>query len=277
MAPFLSYVDKGTDPARTPLVLVHGHPFDHTMWTPQTEAFATGRRVIAPDLRGYGASPVTPGVTPLSRFARDIEELLDDLGVDAFVLAGLSMGGQIAMECCARFGDRVRGLVLADTFASPETPAGRTARHETADRLLREGMRGYADEVLDKMVAPDADARVRAHVHRMMAATPPEGAAAALRGRAERPDYRPLLARLTVPTLIVVGADDEFTPVSDAQALHALVPDSELRVVEGCAHMPNLERPQEFNAALADLLARVDGTGRTGERSTDRVAGLVGG
>ncbi|MEU8649512.1 alpha/beta hydrolase [Streptomyces sp. NPDC048737] len=266
MAPFLAYEDKGTDTAgRIPLVLVHGHPFDRTMWAPQLEAFAPARRVIVPDLRGYGASPVTPGRTLLSRFAEDIEDLLDDLEVGAFVLAGLSMGGQIAMECLARLGDRVRGLVLADTFAEPETPAGRTARNALADRLLTEGMRGYADEVLLKMVAPHAPPPVKAHVHRMMTSAPPEGAAAALRGRAERPDYRPLLRRVTVPALVVVGADDEFTPVRDAETLHALLPDSTLRVIDGCGHLPNLERPAEFDAALAEFLARVDGD-RHGDR-----------
>ncbi|GGW53947.1 alpha/beta hydrolase [Streptomyces lucensis JCM 4490] len=263
MPPFLAYEDKGPGtPAtygRVPLVLVHGHPFDRTMWHPQLTEFSAGRRVIAPDLRGYGASPVTPGTVPLSRHAEDIAELLDHLGVDGFVLAGLSMGGQIAMECCARFGDRVRGLVLADTFPDPETPEGRVGRTAMADRLLAEGMRGYADEVLEKMVAPYADPDVRAHVHRMMTATPPEGAAAALRGRAERPDYRALLTRVRVPALVVVGADDTYTPVSDAEAMHAALPDSSLHVVEGAAHLPNLERPEEFNRALAGFLARLDG------------------
>ncbi|MCD7440390.1 alpha/beta hydrolase [Streptomyces lincolnensis] len=261
----LAYEDKGTDidtdteTSRVPLVLVHGHPFDRTMWDPQLAEFSAARRVIAPDLRGYGASPVVPGITRLSDFARDIEALLDDLKVDAFVLAGLSMGGQIAMDCYGRFGDRVHGLVLADTFPAEETPEGRRARNDMADRLLREGMRGYADEVLDRMVAPYAAPEVRAHVHRMMTAAPPEGAAAALRGRAERPDYRGLLTRVTVPALVVVGADDAFTPVSDAEDMHALLPDSTLRVIDGAAHMPNLERPEEFNAALGEFLARVDG------------------
>ncbi|MGC0330705.1 3-oxoadipate enol-lactonase [Streptomyces sp. SAI-170] len=258
MAPFLAYEDKGGDSSATPLVLVHGHPFDRTMWTPQIEAFSPERRVIAPDLRGYGASPVVPGITPLSLFARDIEELLDELKVDGFVLGGLSMGGQIAMACLDVLGDRVRGLLLADTFAEPETAEGKRVRNAMADRLLAEGMAGYADEVLEKMVAPYAHPDVKAHVHRMMTGTDPQGAAAALRGRAERPDYRPVLARVTVPSLVVVGTDDEYTPVSDAEALHAALADSVLHIVEGAAHMPNLERPEEFNAALAGLLARVD-------------------
>ncbi|MDC0770472.1 alpha/beta fold hydrolase [Streptomyces sp. HD] len=259
MTPSLAYEDiRGADASSTPLVLIHGHPFDRTMWSPQIEAFSTTRRVIAPDLRGYGASPVVPGITPLSVFAADIEDLLDDLKVETFVLAGLSMGGQIVMECYDRFPDRIRGLVLADTFPAAETAEGKRARGAMADRLLREGMRGYADEVLEKMVAPYADAQVKAHVHRMMTATPPEGAAAALRGRAERPDYRTLLTRVTVPALVVVGEDDAYTPVSDAQAMHTALPNSTLRVIEGAAHMPNLERPGEFNEALREFLAGID-------------------
>lgn len=259
MPSFLAYEDK--DPgysSRVPLVLVHGHPFDRTMWQPQLTEFAATRRVIAPDLRGYGASPVTPGKVPLARHAEDIADLLDHLGVDTFVLAGLSMGGQIAMECAARLDDRIRGLVLADTFPEAETPEGRRSREAMAGRLLAEGMRGYADEVLEKMVAPYADPEVKAHVHRMMTATSPEGAAAALRGRAERPDYRALLATLPVPALVVVGTDDTYTPVAGAEAMHAALPDSVLHVVEGAAHLPNLERPAEFNRALAEFLARLD-------------------
>ncbi|MEU1073159.1 MULTISPECIES: alpha/beta fold hydrolase [unclassified Streptomyces] len=242
-----TYTDRGTGDA---LLLVHGHPFDRTMWDPQTEEFARSHRVVAPDLRGYGSAPVTPGTTLLSDFAEDVLALADRLGLGRFLLGGLSMGGQIVMECYRLFPERISGLLLADTFPAAETPAGRTARREAADRLVREGMKPYADEVLEKMVAPYADAAVKARVHRMMTATDPEGAAAALRGRAERPDYRELLTTVTVPTLIVVGRDDTYTPVADAEAMHAAVPGSALVVVERAAHLPNLERPEEFNAAV---------------------------
>lgn len=242
-----TYTDRGSGDA---LLLVHGHPFDRTMWTPQVEAFARTHRVVVPDLRGYGSAPVTPGTTLLSDFAEDIRTLADRLGIARFALGGLSMGGQIVMECYRLFPERISSLVLADTFPAAETPAGKTARREMADRLVREGMKPYADEVLEKMVAPYADADVKAHVYRMMTATDPEGAAAALRGRAERPDYRELLTTVTVPTLVVVGRDDTYTPVADAEAMHAAVPGSTLVVVESAAHLPNLERPAEFNAAL---------------------------
>ncbi|WP_405792156.1 alpha/beta fold hydrolase [Streptomyces sp. NBC_01506] len=240
------------------LVLVHGHPFDRSMWRPQIETFAgPGRRVIAPDLRGYGEATVLPGKTTLTTFAWDIAALLDRLGVDRVVLGGLSMGGQIVLEFYRLFPERVRALVLADTFAAAETQPGKVARNAMADRLLREGMGPYADEVLTKMVAPhnvEALPAVAGHVRDMMRGAPPEGAAAALRGRAERPDYVGMLPRVAVPTLVVVGSEDEYTPVADARVMSDGIPDATLAVIEGAGHLPNLERRAEFDAALGAFL-----------------------
>jgi pimeloyl-ACP methyl ester carboxylesterase len=130
-----------------------------------------------------------------------------------------------------------------------------------ADRLVREGMAGYAHEVLDSMIAP-ATVRgmpdVAGHVLAMMLGTAPQGAAAALRGRAGRPDYTELLGAITVPVLVVVGDGDVFTPLSDARYMYERLPDARLAVIEGAGHMPNLERPEAFNRELAALLAEVD-------------------
>ncbi|GGM96323.1 alpha/beta hydrolase [Lentzea pudingi] len=249
----VGYDDEGTGEV---LVLVHGHPFDRTMWRPQVEHFsAKGWRVIAADLRGYGETTVVPGITPLDVFAADVAALLDHLGVERFVLGGLSMGGQIVMQCVQAFPERLKGVILADTFAQAETEEGRLDRNAMADRLLREGMSGYATEVKWKMVArhnPEAAEFVAGLMH----AAPPQGAAAALRGRAERPDHTETLATITVPTLVIVGSEDEFTPVKDAEYMSERVPGSTLVVVDGAAHMPNLERPEVFNRAVEELLAQ---------------------
>ncbi|GAA2976573.1 alpha/beta fold hydrolase [Streptomyces fulvorobeus] len=253
-----AYDDLGPS-SGPPVVLVHGHPFDRSMWRPQTEVLVrAGFRVVVPDLRGYGASGVVPGRTLLADFADDIAELLDHLGVQRAVVGGLSMGGQIAMEFHRGYGERVAGLVLADTSPVAETEEGRAVRIGMADRLLAEGMGGYADEVIGRMLAPYNVTElpdVAAHVLGMMRGTAPEGAAAALRGRAERPDYRESLAAARVPVLIVVGADDSYTPAADARVTHGLIPGSGLAVVERAGHMPNLEQPERFNAALLGFLA----------------------
>jgi pimeloyl-ACP methyl ester carboxylesterase len=110
------------------------------------------------------------------------------------------------------------------------------------------------------MVAPANIAALPAvarHVLAMMSATSPEGAAAALRGRAERPDYVELLSDIEVPTLVVVGRDDEFTPVDVARFMQERIPRSSLAVIDGAAHMPNLERSTEFNGALRHFLDSV--------------------
>jgi pimeloyl-ACP methyl ester carboxylesterase len=258
----LAYDDHGSGDA---LVLVHGHPFDRSMWRPQAERFAKSHRVIVPDLRGYGQSAVVPGITTLEEFARDIAGLLDRLGIGAFVLGGLSMGGQIVLEFHRLFADRIRGLVLADTFAQAETEDGRKARNAMADRLLAEGMDGYADEVLPRMVAPrtiEENPEVARHVLGMMRATSPEGAAAALRGRAERPDYTEMLPKIAVPTLVVVGSEDAYTPVADAEYMSTRIPGATLAVIDGAGHMPNLERPDEFGSVLEQLVFSSTESGR---------------
>lgn len=253
----IAYEDAGDGPA---VLLIHGHPFDHTMWRPQIDALARTHRVIAPDLRGYGRTTVVAGVTLLEEFARDLAALLDALGIETASVVGLSMGGQIAMAFVQLFPARVTALVLADTFAQLDRPEQRTGRFETADRIVREGMEEYAAELLPKMIAPASaqrDPAIAEHVSRMMRGTNPAGAAAALRGRALRQDYIPLLPSIDVPTLVVVGSEDEFTPVADAERMHAHLPDASVVVIEGCGHMPNLERADEFNERLEEFLASV--------------------
>jgi pimeloyl-ACP methyl ester carboxylesterase len=192
--------------------------------------------------------------------AADIAALLDELKIERAVLAGLSMGGQIVLEFYRLFSVRVRALVLADTTAQAETEAGKSLRRDTAARLLREGMSLYAEEMLPKMLSArtiEQQPAVAARLLAMMRKAPPVGAAAALRGRAERPDYVELLPCISVPALIVVGSDDTFTPVSDAEFMHERIPSAQLAVVAETGHMPNMEKPDEFNRVLVEFLQTV--------------------
>jgi len=243
------------------LLLVHGHPFNRSMWRPQhSVARESSWRLVTPDLRGYGETTIVPGKTTMAAFAADLAALLDHLEIREVVIGGLSMGGQIVMEFCRQYPERVRGLLLAATFPQAETEAGRLARNAMADRLLREGMRPYAAEVLGKMLAATSIQTlpaVAAQVTEMMQATDPAGAAAALRGRAERPPYDTTLARLAVPALVVVGDHDAYTSRQEAERMHNLLTGSELLWLEGVGHMPNLEAADLFNLGLVRLLQRV--------------------
>ncbi|HEV2675409.1 MAG TPA: alpha/beta hydrolase [Aliidongia sp.] len=252
----IGYDDAGS--GENALLLIHGHPFNRSMWHPQIAAVVdAGWRVVVPDLRGYGETTVVPGKTTLDRFVADLVAVLDHLCVGRVVVGGLSMGGQIAMEFCRLHAERVRGLMLAATFPQAETDEGKRGRNAIADRLLREGMGAYAEEVLGKMVAPGSIAAlpdVAQHVLGVMRASDPVGAAAALRGRAERPPYINTLAALDVPALVVVGDQDAYTSRADADRMRDLLKRAELLWLEGVGHMPNLESTAAFNAALVRLL-----------------------
>lgn len=242
------------------VVLLHGHPFNRTMWREQVKSLGQRYRVIAPDLPGYGESTPIPGKIGMDEMARYVARLLDALHIGPVVLGGLSMAGQIVLEFARLFPERLRALILADTAAQAETDAGRLYRNAIADRILTEGMSGIAAESLPKMLAPESvrtNPALGERVMAMMLGTSPIGAAAALRGRAERRDHVAFLREIAVPTLVIVGSLDEYTPVSDAELLQREIPDAQLVVIEGVGHMPNIEAPDSFNSAVAAFLQHI--------------------
>lgn len=254
----LAYDDHpGPRPA---VVLLHGFPLDRTLWHHQVAALAGQYRLIVPDLRGHGASEAVPGVATMDDFADDLAALLDHLGVDQVVLGGLSMGGYIAFAFWRRYRARVLGLVLVDTRAQADTEEGRRGREEIARLAEEQGAAAVAERNLPKLLAP-ATYRERpelvAEVRRMIAATPPAGIAAASRGMAERPDSLPTLATITVPVLVIVGAEDQLTPPADAELMAQRLPQAELVVVPGAGHLAPLEQPERVTSALRAWLERL--------------------
>jgi 3-oxoadipate enol-lactonase len=247
----------------TPVVLIHGHPFDHTMWAPQIAAFSGLYQVITPDLRGYGKSALPDtAATTFEDYATDVLGLMDSLRIDSFHLGGLSMGGQIIMEIFRQAPERVKSLIFADTFAGLDTPQAKDARNKAATKLENEGMAGYADEVISKMITPahvKSQPKVAAHVLKMMKSTSPLAAATAMRARSERIDYLNIvLPEIDIPTLVIVGRDDEFTPVAKAEELKKNLHNCKLVIIDDAGHMPNLEQPEQFNKVVLDFLDGLD-------------------
>ena len=250
----LAYDDTG---AGLPLVLLHGFPFNRSLWREQAEALGDTYRVIKPDLRGHGETGVTKGAATMEEMARDVAALLDELGVERAALGGLSMGGYVAFEFYRLFPRRVSALILADTRPQADTEEAKRNRAELAERARREGMRAVADAMLPKLLArathegrPEIVGRVR----EMILTTDPEGAAAALAGMAGRRDQTELLADIKAPALILVGSEDQITPPSDAELMHREIRDSRLEVIAGAGHVSNLEGADDFNRALRNFL-----------------------
>lgn len=250
----LAYTDAGRGPV---VVFLHGFPFDRSMWSGQVERLSNSFRVIAPDLRGHGETTATSEPSTMEEMAEDVVALLDELNVPRAVICGLSMGGYVSLALYRAHPSRVRALVLADTRPQADTEDARRTREENARRALAEGMEPIVDPMLPKILSErtrENEPEVVARMREMMLRATPEGAAAAMRGMALRRDQTDLLASIDVPVLILVGSEDIVTPPSDAEAMHALIEGSRLQVIEGAGHVSNVERPEEFDRALADFL-----------------------
>lgn len=242
-----------TKPAKA-VVLLHGHPFNRSMWAPQLAALSGTYRVLAPDLRGYGGSPVTKGTVTMRQLAADIEALLDGAGIGEAAVVGLSMGGLVAMELAIADPARWWALGLVATTAQPLTEAERADRLAKADLAEREGIRPLAQDMAARLFGDGATAAVRDQMMTMMLATSPFGAAAALRGRAERPDYRPLLKELDISAFVCVGDEDVFSTAEVTSELTASLRRPHLVTLPGVGHLPNLEATERFNAELSGFL-----------------------
>jgi 3-oxoadipate enol-lactonase len=250
----MAYTDVGLGP---PVVLIHGYPFNRSLWDEQVGTLSSSYRVIAPDLRGFGETDSSEGPATMGRMAQDVARLMDHLGISQAVIGGLSMGGYVALAFYKQFPSRVRAFVLADTRAQADTEEAKQTRAQQAEKALSEGMAGIADAMLPKLLTPETVSKrpeIVKRVRDMMLKTKPEGAASALLGMAEREDQTPLLSKITAPTLILVGAEDAITPVADSEKMHNAIAGSRLVVLENAGHVSNLERSEVFYRTFKDFL-----------------------
>jgi pimeloyl-ACP methyl ester carboxylesterase len=244
----------------TPLVLLHAFPYDRRMWAPQRDEFARVCRVLTPDLPGCGRSPDVPGVT-IDGMADAVVRCLDLAGIsEPVVVGGLSMGGYVALAFARKYPDRLRGLILADTRAEPDDDAGKTNRDKAIAAVKADGTVAFAEAQLPKQLGPTTP-KSRPDVvdlaRRIGTAQRTEGIVSALAALRDRPDARPGLILIRVPTLILVGEDDAITPPPMAEAMQKGIEGSRLVRIPGAGHLSNLENAAAFNAAVQEFLRTV--------------------
>jgi pimeloyl-ACP methyl ester carboxylesterase len=241
-----------------PLVLLHGFPLSSAMWESQRDGLGDVCRVITPDQRGFGDSPLGGDPPSLEFAAGDLAALLDRLGLDRIVLGGLSMGGYVAMRFCARYGKRVAGLVLADTKATTDPPEILERRERVARRVVEPGGAEVVfRDLVPAMVGDTTRERredVVQRVRELVWEAPVESVAWASRAMAARPDSLGVLAAMSVPALVIVGDEDALTPVDDAQAMVDVLPAGRLVRLGAVGHMSAMEDPGAFDAAVRDFV-----------------------
>jgi 3-oxoadipate enol-lactonase len=235
-----------------PLMLLHSLGTDHRVWQPQAEALAGRFRVLRPDLRGHGGSDVPAGPYTIEGMAGDVLAALDALGIDRLAVAGLSIGGMVAQSLAAQASDRIVALVLVDTaLAIPPADLWR----QRAATVRSAGVAAIADAVLARWLTPAADPAAAATLRALLLATAPEGYAGAAEAIAVA-DLTETTRRLRLPTLVLVGEQDEATPRASAEALRDEIPGAHLELLKGAAHIPTVEQPAAVTEALLAFLAR---------------------
>lgn len=246
---------QGDGPA---VLFIHGYPFDHSIWTPQLEAL-NGWQRIAPDLRGMGRSDAPDLGYGMATYAEDLVALLDTLGIERAVVAGLSMGGYVAFELVRRWRERVSGLMLVCTRAEADSPEGRRARDTAAHQARESGAGGIAATMLPDVLGHSVrmkDPALAERVRAIMAATPVAGIVGALSAMRDRPDSTSLLPTLEgLPTLVIAGAEDTIMSPDKARAMADRIPGARFVPIPGAGHLPTLEAPEATTAAIRTFLA----------------------
>jgi pimeloyl-ACP methyl ester carboxylesterase len=253
-----------------PIVFVHGLSGSWQNWLEQLPAFAAERRVVTLDLPGFGASPMPAQPISIAGYARLLDVLLSELGIDAAAVVGNSMGGFVGAELAISFPQRVERLVLVSAAGISTYGEPHVARTLPAMRRLQRILAASTAWFASKSDAVAVRPRLReaalglvvAHPGRL----PAPLAAEQLRG-AGKPgfmqalqavveyDIRDRLPEIACPTLIVWGDRDRLIDVGDADVFAELIPNSRKVVFEDTGHMAMLERPPAFNALLEDFLA----------------------
>ncbi|HEX8663424.1 MAG TPA: 3-oxoadipate enol-lactonase [Beijerinckiaceae bacterium] len=237
------------------LVLSNSLAADHTMWEPQIPLLSSRYRVLRYDTRGHGRSDAPEGPYTLSLLVDDVVRILDHYGIGKTSFMGLSLGGMTGLGLAIGHGDRLDRLVCCDTRADAPEPYVK-GWDERLAVVERDGLRGILQGTVERWLAPSfraAHPEVVASVERMILATPVEGYKACAEA-IKRLDYLKDLARIAVPTLFVVGAQDMGAPPDVMRRMAEAVPSAKLVTIPDAAHLPNLDNTLAFNEAIAGFL-----------------------
>lgn len=245
-----------------PLVLVHGFPLNHLVWSRVSQITSERFLTIRPNLRGFGqltnAEPFT-----LSSLADDLHALLEKIDALPCVLAGLSMGGYVALAFANSYRSQLLGLALVSSRASADNPQQREKRTQMIQQLHRGGTAAVVDAMLPNLLAPSTPAdnpTVLEELQRIMldtASTTIEHACLAMR---DRPDLTELARTLHIPTSLIAGEQDRLLSPDEAAAVADSI-GCELHAVPGAGHIAPLEQPELVADALARLMHRVTAQG----------------
>ncbi len=258
----LYYEDRGEG---FPLLFGHSYLWDDAMWEPQVEALSRQYRCIVPDLWGHGRSAAVEGEPyPVEALAQDYWAFVQALGLNKFAVLGLSVGGMWGTHLALDYPEAVKALVIMDSFVGPEPEETRARYFQMMDAIEQAGT--IPAPMIDAIVPlffspvtlaekPQLVQNLRQRLGSLSAERLP-GILSIGRGIFSRNSVFERLGDISMPSLVVVGADDLSRPPHESRAMAKAIPGGRLEVVEDAGHVSNLERPAEVTAILTEFLAQ---------------------
>ena len=236
------------DAPRASVLMLPGLLCDHTIWQAQAEGLADIADVTIADFSQFD------DLADMARAALDL--VADDPMRRPVHVVGHSMGGRVAFEVWRLAPERVRSLVVLDTGAHPAGPDEAVSRQPLLDVSAHEGMEALAAGWLPPMVHPDRrdDPTIMSPLTEMVMRATPELHARQIRALLGRPDATALLATITVPTLVIVGREDEWSPVAQHETITAAMTGARLEIIDRSGHMVTVEQPDAVTALLREWL-----------------------
>ena len=244
----IHFVDEGDGP---PVLFIHSLGTNSYLYRDQIAALKSGYRCIAPDCRGHGASSYN-GTFTVEDVAADHKAVLDHLGIERCHVIGLSMGGPIALNFNARWPDTVRSLVLADAFARIREGA-EDRIYATQEAVAYLTMLEFGNQYAGDRLLPSTPIEKLDALAAEIAKCPPKAYVDTVRAIFTY-DASGDLARVGVPTLILIGDSDDATPMAESEFIRDGIRGSEIRIIPQAGHLSTIDSPEEFTAALRGFL-----------------------
>lgn len=247
------------DRNNTPVIFIHGFPYNSTMWAQQIKKLKESYYCIAYDVRGLGDTPPGDGQFTMEMFVDDLFSVMDSLDLEKPVVVGFSMGGYITLRATEREPDRFRAIILCDTKAEADDDAGRIKRAGAISTIDKDGMDKFASDFVPMTFGNNAPKQIPESYNNILDQATnesPIGVKGCLLAMAARTDTSSVLENIQAPTLLIVGEQDTLTPPDVMQAMHEKISNSELITVSGSGHMTPIEKPDIATQSMEDFLSR---------------------
>jgi 3-oxoadipate enol-lactonase len=242
------------------VIFIHAFPLCNRMWDTQVEALKDNYQVIAYDNRSFGYSEDDSGSLTIDTHVDDLFSIIEELKISKPVICGLSMGGYISLRALEKNSSLFKAVILCDTRSLADDNAGKIKRFEQIKQIKQGGRKEYLEELLKNLVSPKTlngnaeKQRIVSFIKEIMSWQKDSAIAGALLTMAARTDTTESLANINMPALIIVGADDKFTPESPSRLMNEKLKGSVLKIIPDAGHFANMENSEAFNKEVIEFL-----------------------